>query len=417
MLNKHKLPLGITLVGAITVVLLVVAKPQPEPIPVASEPTHIKVAVTQATPRPVRLAVTAYGTVLPKREIDLIAQASGQIIGVEPVFVDGGYFTRSQVLIHIDDRDYRIALLNAKARLAEAVRALAEEQGRSRVARREWRDLGNKQANDLFVRKPHLAAARANLASAEGDVAGAELNLERTKISVPFNGRIKRVDADLGQYVTAGTRLATVYDSTVVEVRLPLTDKQAALINLPLAPTQKNEGTETESISNTVERPAVTLTGNVAGETFQWQGELTRTDAFVDADSRMYYAVVEVRDPFATQGVENDQRAPLLPGLFVEAEITGKEFENVMVLPESALYQRDKIIVLNDDNSVKYQTVKMLRRSVSLVWVQAPLSDNTLVALEKQSLTPEGTIVEPALDFSPGKKHIGSTELAEAGEE
>src|SRR5690606_21005202 len=157
---------------------------------------------------------------------------SGQIVSVEPAFADGGFFSRSEALIQIDDRDYQVALLNSKARLAEAERLLAEEEGRSLQAKREWRDLGNQTANDLFLRKPQLAAARAQVASARADVEMAELNLERTRIRVPFDGRVKEIFADLGQFVSVGTRLATVYDSTVVEVRVPLTEKQAVLLDL-----------------------------------------------------------------------------------------------------------------------------------------------------------------------------------------
>jgi RND family efflux transporter MFP subunit len=396
LLKTHKLPAGIFLIGAITLMVLVYAKPIPEPVQDADSDQRVKVAVTQSRQQTVRLAVTAHGTVFPKREIDLIAQVSGQIVHVEPIFVDGGFFNSSQVLIRIDDRDYKAALLNARARLAEAARVLAEEEGRSRVAEREWRELGNKKANELFVRKPHLAAAQANVASAEGDVARAELNIERTKITVPFDGRIKQIHADLGQYVTVGSRVATVYDSTVVEVRLPLTERQASLINLPLTPAQPEE-TPVEGISILDGLPLVNITGSVAGETYQWQGVLTRTDAFVDADSRMYYAVVEVHNPF---GTADEARAPLLPGLFVKAEIGGKEIDDVVVLPRSALFQQDKIITLDAANSVGHRSVNVLRKSDSHVWVQAELADNTLVAIEKQSLTPEGSIVEPLLNGS-----------------
>ena len=397
MLNKFKLPGVILLVGVITLMILVFAKPKPQATPVANKPTHIKVAVAPAEQQTVRLGVIAHGTVVPRREIDLIAQVSGQIIKVEPEFVDGGFFSRSQALIQIDDRDYKIALLNAKARVAEAERLLAEEKGRSRVAEREWRELGSKEANDLFVRKPHLAAAQANLESARGDVSMAELNLERTRITVPFDGRIRQVFADLGQYVTTGSRLATVYDSTVVEVRLPLTEKQAALVDLPLTP-RSDSAVSSAGDSTMADLPPVTIKGSVAGKSYQWQGELARTDAFVDADSRMYYAVVEVRNPFAAQEANNKPQVPLLPGLFVEAEIEGKEINSVMVLPRSALFQRDKIVTLDDSNSVEYRSVDVLRKSDTHVWVQAEVDSKTLVALEKQSLTPEGTIVEPLMN-------------------
>jgi RND family efflux transporter MFP subunit len=388
MVKKLLLPTTITLVGVIAISLLVIAKPQPVPGPIPEEPALVKVSVVPAKQESLRLAVTTQGTVMPKHEIDLVAQVSGQVVHVEPAFVSGGFFQPSQALIHVDDRDYRAALLRAKAQVAEAEQRLAEERGLSYQAKREWRDLGNQSANDLFLRKPQLAAAEANLASAQGALASAELDLERTRISVPFAGRIKTKHADLGQYVTVGTPVATVYDSTVVEVRLPLTEAQAGLVDLPL----------TAGSTSQLEEPvAVTIRGSVAGQLHEWQGVLTRTDAFVDTDSRLYYAVVEVADPFATHGPGSASRAPLLPGLFVEAEIAGKRLDKVLKLPRSALFERDKLFTLDGDNKVGVQQVSVLRKSETEVWIRAAIDDDTLISLEKQSLTPTGTVVNPVM--------------------
>ena len=274
---------------------------------------------------------------------------------------------------------------------------LAEEEGRSRQATQQWRDLGNKNANDLFLRKPQLAAAQANLESAQGNVDMAELNLSRTKIVAPFDGRIKQTYANLGQFVSTGSRIATVYDSTVVEVRLPLTENQAALINLPLTASNKDELVKEDL-------PPVIITGSVAGETYQWSGELARTDAFVDANSRMYYAVVEVADPFAM--------APLLPGLFVAAEISGKQLDNVVVLPRKALYQRDQILSLDEENKIVSQSVRVLRKSETQVWVQMQLQNDTLIALEKQSLITSGTLVDPVLQEQSSPENSVATAIS-----
>lgn len=397
MLKKFLLPLGIIVAGLATISLLVVAKPKPEPRPLDDEPKLVKVAVAKASPQSMRLSVDAQGTVTPKREIDLVAQVAGVVTRVDSAFVSGGFFAPAQVLLHIDERDYQTALLSAKARVAEAEQRVAEERGLSRQAKREWRDLGNQNANDLFLRKPQLAAAEANLASAKGAEAMAELNLQRTQVTVPFNGRIRETHVDLGQYVTAGSRLASVYDSTAVEVRLPLTERQAALVDLPLMPSAG--GTTAASI-------AVTLKGRVAGEMHQWQGVLTRTDAFVDANSRLYYAVVEVADPFAIHSADGTAGAPLLPGLFVAAEIQGKRIERVMRLPRAALFESDKLLTINDDNVVAEQTVRVLRKSETEVWVQTELGEDTLISLEKQSLTPVGSVVEPIMSVEGGREAV-----------
>lgn len=390
MLKKLLLPAIIAAIGIAAMALLVIAQPKPVPRAVEEEPARIQVTVVPAKHQVLHLAVEAQGTVRPKREIDLVAQVSGQVVEVDPAFVDGGFFDAGQPLLRIDEREYRAALSSARARVADAEQRLAEERGRSLQAEREWRDLGNQSANDLFLRKPQMASAQANLESARGDLEVAELNLERTRISVPFKGRVRQTRANLGQYVTAGTPLATVYDSTLVEVRLPLTESQATLIDLPLTP-------------GATERVPVTITGSVAGEPHQWQGVLARTDAFVDPDSRLYYAVVEVADPFSVDSVDQasgKQGAPLLPGLFVSAEIQGKRLDGVLKLPRAALFERDKLLTLDEENNIAQHKVQVLRRSETHVWIKADIPDDTLISLDKHSLTPAGTSVEPR--FSDG---------------
>lgn len=376
-MKKFLLPLGICLAGITTVAVLVVAKPKPVPQPPPGDPALVQVEVTPLQPQPTALAVTVSGTVTPKREITVIAQVSGEVTAVGSGFVDGGFFASDEELMRIDDADYQAALLQAQARVAEAQQAVAEEQGLGRQAQREWRDLGDESANELFMRKPQLAAAKARLASAQAELNVAQLNLERTHIHVPYAGRVKETLVDLGQYVSAGTALATVYDSAIVEVRLPLTEQQASLIDLPFA----TPHTETS-------KPEVTITGTVAGQTHQWTGHLVRTQAFVDADTRMYTAVVEVADPFA-------QTVPLLPGLFVEARIDGRSLEGVSVLPRRALFKRDKLLTLDDDNAIVESSVSVLHKSDEHIWVRSDLPGNTLVSLEKQSLTPVGVAVDP----------------------
>ena len=385
MRKKTLLPFVIFAAMIVAVAALVATKPKPAPAPPSEERSLVSLPVLPAKPEILNLSVTTQGTVEPKREINLISQVSGQIVAVNDNFVEGGFFDQGQWLVQIDDRDYQAAVLAAKSQVAAAEPRLAGGEGLALQAKREWRDLGSQRANELFMRQPQLAAAKANLESTEAALAMAELNLERTRITVPFAGRVRSLDADLGQFVTTGAMLASVYDSSGVEIRLPLTEAQAALIDLPLVP-------QTQAMSAA---SSVIIRASVAGEEHEWQGALTRTDAFVDAQSRMYTAVVEVADPFNV--TDSHHQAPLLPGLFVEAEILGKTLEGVIALPRSALFERDKLMVLDAENKTRLTRVEVLRRTDEAVWVRANLAEKALIATEKQSLIAEGTIVEPSL--------------------
>ena len=204
--------------------------------------------------------------------------------------------------------------------------------------------MGSKDANELFLRKPQLAAAEAQVAAARAGVQQAQLNLERTRIQLPFAARVNNTWVDLGQYVSTGTRIATVYDSAVALVRLPLKDLQASLINLPLAFGKPQQ-----------ELPDVILRGVVAGNAYEWKGKITRTEASLDPQSRMFYAVVEIPDPF--DPFKN--AVPLLMGLYVKAEFIVKPIDNLMRLPKSVIFRRDQGYSLDTEQSVQLGGVKI----------------------------------------------------------
>ncbi len=259
-------PLLILVIGLILVIALASLKPKPEPLPeAAADP--ILVEVIKAEPKAMKLTVHSQGTVAPKREIELVAEVAGRITLTTENFVSGGFATAGELLVQIDPRDYQLAKIQANARVKEAEQILATERGRARQAKREWRNLGNTDANDLFLRKPQLAAAEAQVAAAKADLAKADLNIERSRITLPFDGRIRTTKVNLGQYVTPGISVAQVFDTGTAEIRLALTDREASLLALPLSPSP------TGTPNNNSEQPEVIIRGVVAGKELEWQGE------------------------------------------------------------------------------------------------------------------------------------------------
>jgi len=398
--KKIKLPLFILALGITAITLITLSKPTPKPNnDLLVDPPKVKVAVQVVTREQVILSAKSQGTVKAKREIDLVAQVSGLIVNVDTRFFNGDFFTQDTVLIEIDSRDYHVALLSAKSRLAQAQRNLSEENGRSRQARKEWQDLGNKDANELFLRIPQLREAQLAQEHAQAEVEIAQLNIQRTKIKVPFDGRIQQTYVNVGQFITQGTPLAKVYDTAIAEVRLPLSDRQLALLDLPML------GTALDS------KPAVTLSAVIGGKSHQWQGIITRTEASVDVNSRMYFAIVEVAKPFEISSKKNHS-APLIPGLFVNAKIEGKKLNDVIVLPNNAIIKRTNIYTVNDKNIIEIQPVTVLSKNAGRVWIQSTIADNTAILLEKHAVVSPGTVIEPIFDVVVTKDSAAETQIA-----
>ncbi len=346
-------------VGGTVSYALLVGRPSPAPeSPPAYTPPVVDVVV--ADPGSQSLSVDTQGTVRPLREIKLVAQVGGRVESVAPQFAVGGFFTAGEELVKVEDTDYRFAIARAESQVAAARQRLAEERGRALQAKREWRDLGSEQANALFLRKPQIAAAEAALKASEADLEDARLDLNRTSISVPFNGRISTKDVDIGQYVGPGTVIASVYDTEVAQVRLPLTGRQVALLDLPL-------DYDDSRLESSTGAPVV-LRARFANRIWEWQGRIVRTDASIDENSRVVYAVAEVDKPFARE--PGSDRPPLSPGLFVNATIGGRELSDVTRLPRSALVRSGTVMVVDGGQRVREREVQVLLSDASRLWVQ-----------------------------------------------
>ncbi|WP_240914038.1 efflux RND transporter periplasmic adaptor subunit [Microbulbifer sp. SH-1] len=348
------------------------------------------------------LLVPSQGSVHARHEIEVVARVGGVIESVSDAFVPGGFFKQGDSLIQIESADYRHQLTRTESQVATAAASLAQEQGMAKQAKREWRDLGTATANDLFLRKPQLAAAEAALAAAKADRDQARLDLDRTAVKAPFAGRVVETLVDIGQFVSPGTKLARIHSTGVAEVRLPLTDHQLSLLELPLG----------RAIDN---GPAVRMTANLAGQQREWRGQIVRTEAAIDPNSRFVYAVAQVANPY--QG-----EAPLINGLFVEAQIAGKTYDDITLLPRQALHEGNHILVLNEENQLGFRDVELLQAVGDQVWLRGDIATGDKVVVSSLGYSREGMVLspnplneKPASGLMLGDKAPESDDVAEQG--
>ena len=368
-----------TTAGLAVCFVVLVGKPQTQPTQFP-EPRRPLVDVILAAPADHSISVRTQGTVEPVRRVGLVAQVSGKVESVSDRFLDGRFFKAGDILLQLEKADYEFAIARARAQEAAAAQRVAEERGRNLQAQREWRELGTSEANDLFLRKPQLRAAEASLAAAQADVAAAELALERTTVRAPFDGRLEKKSVDLGQFVAPGTTLAQIYATERVEVHLPISDSQLALLELPLFETAVEA------------YPEVVLSARFGGERWQWPGKIARVEASIDRDSRVTFAIAEVSNPFGESG---SQRPPLTPGLFVEASISGKPIQQSVELPATALRGDNTVLLVNENSRLERLPVELLRREQQRVWVRG-ISAGAQVVAEQSSLLAAGAAIEVA---------------------
>lgn len=341
-------PIVVLVAGIGVVQALVATKPPPEKKEDALR--LISLYVDEVLSESVTISITAQGEVQPKTEIDLVPQVSGRVISIAEEFAEGAEFKPNATLVKIDDADYRLAVVRAQARVAEAETNLQRELANAKLKREQWDDKRNKGVPTPFaLNEPQVAEARAKILSAEAELSEARLNVARTEIKVPFLGRVRERTVGIGQFVNAGSKLGRVFSADRLEVRLPLTDEQLVELNLPMGFMATGDNA-----------PPVVLTANVGSREHTWLGRIVRTQAAVDQQTRLIYAIVEVTNPY---GDGADGSTPLAVGLFVTARIAGSHARDAFVIPRVALRNADKVYVINDEDKLEIRTVDVLSTS------------------------------------------------------
>ncbi len=373
--------IGILFLGALIVSIMNWLRPEPKKEDFTPPPTLVfyhSIEKASAT-----LSVKSQGEVRPLTDITLTAQISGKITETGPAFVDGGAFDKGDLLLKIEDADYRAALASAKARLAGAAQNLRLEKAEADLAARDYADLGrNESPSDLVLRLPQLAQAEANYQAAKAEVDTASLNLKRTEIRAPFEGRMRSRSAGLGQFVGAGAQLGQIFSTDVAEIYLSLTDNDLAKLGLPIAYSETDDEPG----------PAVSLSAVVAGQNQTWQGRVVRTAGAINPSTRQLTVIAVVEDPY---GAAAENGAPLAAGLFVDALIEGKPYDEAYILPRSALHGRDIVYAIDRENKLDKRKVFIASSSKDTITVINGLQDGERIVTSPLRGASDGDLVSP----------------------
>lgn len=317
----------------------------------------------------VQLVVEVQGESTPSIEINLVPQVGGKIVYVSPNFIEGGIIKKGETLLRIEDSDYRVAVIRAQSQVAQAEQVLVREIAEGEIARQDWEDLGTGEASPLTLRVPQRQQAEAALQAANGELEGANLQLQRTYVRAPFAGRVRSKNSDIGQFVSPGFTLGRIFSTDIVQVRLPLSDSDLSRLDLPLA----------YVASSRKDAPQVTLSTTVAGQYQEWAGQIMRTDSTYDRQSRALFAIVEVADPYGKGASKNG--VPLAPGLFVNAAIQGRSLEGTFVIPRDGLRPDNEIYVVDDKGKAEIRTADVIDTYPDRAILRGGVSEGELVVL------------------------------------
>jgi RND family efflux transporter MFP subunit len=328
------------------------------------------VKVERLDRRDIQMIIRGYGTVHPRLQVEIVPQVSGKVVWVNPQFKAGGFIRRGELILKIDPRDYELSFRQANAAVAEAQVMLDLEKAEAKIAKEEWQQLhpGQEPASPLVFHEPQIRQRQARLESANAGLSTANLNLERTQLSLPVDAVIMSERVDLGQYVMIGQSTGAAYGIESMEIEVPLEDKELAWFAIP------DNMASVNTAQSSRKGAIVRVEANFAGEDKCWPGYVVRTTGQVDITSRLISVVVEVTEPFKNSG----STPPLLPGMFVEVSIKGNILKNAIAVPRDAMHNRNEVWVARD-GQLHVQPLDIVRADRDFAYASSGLDDGDMI--------------------------------------
>jgi multidrug efflux pump subunit AcrA (membrane-fusion protein) len=316
-------------------------------------PSTIQVSTTSAISRQLPRFFEANGSLAPNQQTDVAAETSGKVVAVG---VDlGSSVRRGQMIVKLDDADFRIRIQQAQAQLDQAKATLRQNEAKiglrpgqkfnpenvpevagaraalelaeknlrryeklvetgdiSRAAydqQKSQRDQLAEQYQALIhqAQQNYAAVANAQAAvdAAQTQVSLAKRNLSYTVVPAPMAGFVSDRPADIGEYVSPQQKVATIVNLNPLRVRIDIPEQAISQIHTG------------ESVSVSV----------AAYPDRSFAGHVARVSPSVTSTSRTLTVEADVENP----------KAELKPGQFATVRILLPQTEAAVLVPQRAL--------------------------------------------------------------------------------
>ena len=309
------------------------------------------------------------GSVKGKDEVKVQARVSGN---VTDKYIKGGqYVSAGQALYKIDDRNYRAALLQAQANLAQAQatynNALIDLQRNEQL-------LAAAAVSEQVVttQRAQVAAYQANVNAMEALVQQAQQNLDDTVVYAPMSGKLAVDDVAVGTYAAAGnTTLVTIGSSNPIFVQFSISEGEyLKYVGASVVPGQ---ALPSKSVR-------ITLSD---GSEYPVEGSIVEVDRAMQDNSGSLIVKAQFDNP---DGV-------LVPGMFARAKLTGDTLKGAILVPERAVQQllgKSFVMIVGEDGKSKAQNVELGSKIGSYCIVDKGLTGKEQVIVEGLTSLTEG---------------------------
>ncbi len=419
-------------------VLAFVVNNRPAPARKAAQEEARVVRVMDVRSLTLQPRITGYGTVRPSRVWNAIAQVGGKVIHTHPNLKKGAIIPAGTEIITIAPDDYRLAIAQAEANIRATEAKLAElditesntrslrelEREALEITRRDYErkkvlkergtvaDTTLEQALKALLAQRKLVQSLENtlrlipaqrkelqeqLVTFRSQLATAKLNLERTHIRMPFDGRISQVGVEVEQFAPVGKQLGAADDISKAEVEAQYPLQRMRSIMRLVSGVPADVTLSADRVRELIRKLglSVEIRLEAGGAPVVWKGRFSRLSDTFDPKTRTVGVVGEVDDPYSH--VTPGRKPPLTKGMFVRMDILTREVEGVLAIPRAAV-RGGRVFVVNAENRLEVRPVKVVARLRDLVIVGEGLKPGERIVLSDLAPALEGQLLKPVMD-------------------
>ncbi|OPX36944.1 MAG: hypothetical protein B1H12_06010, partial [Desulfobacteraceae bacterium 4484_190.2] len=319
-----RIALVLIIAGAIAAVLIK-SRPHPKRRTIVNAVSLVETIKAHKTSQD--MIIRAFGTVRSGENLSLTAEVRGRIVEMSPDFEEGIYFPKGAFLMRIDPSSYSLNVDRLRTeikRLDAEVARISQERKNFQVSltivkedlglvkaeyernlalakrkvvsqnlldqtQQRWltsRQRAQEIENSLALIKPRTNLLKAQRQSVLVQMKEAQLDLERTEIRAPFECRMAKKLAEKGQFVTAGMKLANLYNVGIMEVEVHILPQDIVWLHF-------NSGGSVNLKGDPPARARVTF--NAGGQKIHWQGFVSRIKGQMEETTRTLPVIIELK--------------------------------------------------------------------------------------------------------------------------
>jgi RND family efflux transporter MFP subunit len=415
--SNNRIPFRLIVCAAVLLIGFIamngLANMKKKPSELAHKEPSLQVEALAAEFQEIPVLLKGYGEVRTLNVVSISPEVSGTVLDIHPRLEAGEIISKGELVFKIDPRDYEAALKESAATVKQLENGILSLQKQYEVDRVRLKNLERNEelaqnqferlrtlfeGNNVGTRSNVDAAEQAyisvmdqatqmartvelypiqiqesqsSLESARARLGTARANLERCEVRAPFDGRLKSVSIEKGQFVSAGREVVTLADDSILEIEVSLDSREAD----KWLRFDGGGNTATAAWFGNLKKVDCKVQWTEATSDIRWDGTLHRV---VDFDANTRTLTVAIRILAEDTDAVNVDSLPLVEGMFCSVEIPGKSLENVVKLPRWAV-SYENTVYMSVDGRLKTVPVEVARLDSDNAYVSGGIEAGDLV--------------------------------------